>query len=201
MNGFKAYRYHLALKLHFTKEKYNVFETRGNLKVSLDAYKARNDSYLFERLARAFDKDQDFIQYVVANYAYGNTNFLYDDGLAQMLYTQWIKVKESITKTFSDDLSSILYEAEKNNVETNSIINCTNNDIPYIIKLYLGKIIQPQTISVLNDFTGMIDQWQQEPTLNIFFEDEMIRLKKLKGFFSYDKEKLKTIYKSSLEGV
>ena len=63
-------------------------------------------------------------------------------------------------------------------------------------KLYLGKLIQPQTISILNDFNGMIEQWQNEPTLNIFFEDEMIRLKKLKGFFSYDKEKLERIYRS-----
>lgn len=196
MNGFKAYRYHLALKLHFTKEKYNVFETRGNLKVSFDAYKSRNDLYLFERLARKFEKDQDFIQYVVANYAYGNVNFLYDENAAQGYYTQWVKVKESVTKSFSDDISTIQYHTEKYGVDSHMVINCTNNDLPFIIKLYLGKLIQPQTISILNDLTGMIDQWQQEPTLNVFFEDEMIRLKKLKGFFTYDKEKLLQIYKS-----
>lgn len=201
MNGFKAYRYHLALKLHFTKEKYNVFETRGNIKVSLDAYQSRNDAYLFERLAKKFDKDQDFIQYVVANYAYGNINFLYGDTAAQAYYTQWIKVKESITKVFFDDIGNLEFEAAKHGLDSNSVINCTNNDLPFIIKLYLGKAIQPQTISVINDLTGIIDKWQQEPTLNIFFEDEMIRLKKLKGFFSYDKEKLSGIYNSSFEDV
>lgn len=201
MNGFKAYRYHLALKLHFTKEKYNVFETRGNLKVSLDAYRARNDAYLFERLARKFEKDQDFIQYVVGNYAYGNVNFLYDESLALGYYTQWIKVKESITKTFTDDLSTIQYEVEKHNIDLNTVIKCTNNDLPFIIKLYLGKLIQPQTISIINDLSGIIGSWQQEPTLNIFFEDEMIRLKKLKGFFTYDKEKLSNFYNSFIDGL
>lgn len=196
MNGFKAYKYYLALKLHFTKEKFNVFENRGNLKVSFDTYRSRNDSYLFEKLARKYPKDQDFIQYVVANFAYGNINFIYDEALAQAYYTQWIKIKESITKSFSDDISTIMYESVKHGVSTETVINCTNNDLPFIIKLYLGKLIQPQTISILNDFNGMIEQWQNEPTLNIFFEDEMIRLKKLKGFFSYDKEKLERIYRS-----
>lgn len=196
MNGFKAYKYHLALKLHFTKDKYNVFETRGNLKVSLDAYKSRNDSYLFERLVKKLDKDQDFIQFVVANYAYGNTNYLYDDGLAVSNYIQWQRVKESITRTFTEDITTIQNEMDKHGIEYSNVINCTNNDLPFIIKLYLGKVIQPQTISIINDFTNIIDSWQQEPTLNIFFEDEMLRLKKLKGFFSYDKEKLSRIYKS-----
>ena len=196
MNGFKAYKYYLALKLHFTKEKFNVFENRGNLKVSFDTYRSRNDSYLFEKLAKKYPKDQDFIQYVVANFAYGNTNFIYDEALAQAYYTQWIKIKESVTKSFSDDISTIYYEATKHDVGPEWIINCTNNDLPFIIKLYLGKIIKPQTMCILNDLTGMIEKWQNEPTLNIFFEDEMMRLKKLKGFFTYDKEKLEKIYKS-----
>lgn len=196
MNGFKAYRYHLALKLHFTKEKYNVFETRGNIKVSLEAFRSRNDSYIFERLAKKLDTDKDFIQFVVANYAYGNVNYLYDEGLALQNYTQWIKVKESITKTFGDDLATVQYEAEKQDIAQDCIINCTNNDLPFIIKLYLGKMIQPQTISILHDITGMIDVWQNDASLNIFFEDEMLRLKKLKGFFTYDKEKLQKIYDS-----
>lgn len=196
MNGFKAYRYHLALKLHFTKDKFNVFENRGNIRVSLDAFRSRNDAYLFDRLAKKLDTDREFIQYVVANYAYGNTNYLYDEALAQGNHTQWIKVKESITKVFGDDISKILYEAVKLKLDSESILNCTNNDLPFIIKLYLGKIIQPQTISILHDLTGMIDKWQNEPSLNIFFEDEMLRLKKLKGFFSYDKEKIQKIYDS-----
>lgn len=196
MNGFKAYRYHLALKLHFTKDKFNVFENRGNIRVSLDAFRSRNDAYLFDRLAKKLGTDREFIQYVVANYAYGNTNYLYDEALAQNNYTQWIKVKESITKVFGDDVSTIFYEATKQNVGPDHIINCTNNDLPFIIKLYLGKMIQPQTITILNDITGMIDMWQNNPSLNIFFEDEMLRLKKLKGFFTYDKEKLQKIYDS-----
>lgn len=196
MNGFRAYRYYLALKLHFTKEKYNVFENRGNIKVSVDAFQARNDAYLFEKLARKFSKDQDYIQYLVANWAYGNINMIWHEGEAQAYYSLWIKVKESITFSFTSDLNTIQLEAEKNSNSFNEVINCTNNDVPYIIKLYLGKTIQPQTLCILNDLTGCIDNWLSDPTVSMLFEDELLRVKKLKGFFSYDKEKLQKIYAS-----
>jgi hypothetical protein len=201
MNGFKAYRYYLALKLHFTKEKFNVFENRGNVKVSLDTYLARNDSYLFEKLSRKYNTDKDYIQYIVSNFAYGNINMIYDEGTAEQYYIKWNKVKESITRTFTDNLNTIVYEAEKQGIDISEVNNCTNNDIPFIIKLYLGKLIEPQTISIINDFTNVIDMWQLEPTVNLILEDDLIRMKKLKGFFSYDKEKLKQIYISHSVGV
>jgi hypothetical protein len=201
MNGFKAYRYYLALKLHFTKEKFNVFENRGNVKVSLDTYLARNDSYLFEKLSRKYNTDKAYIQYIVSNFAYGNINMIYDEGTAEQYYIKWNKVKESITRTFTDNLNTIVYEAEKQGIDISDVNNCTNNDIPFIIKLYLGKLIQPQTISIINDFTNVIDMWQLEPTVNLILEDDLIRMKKLKGFFSYDKEKLKQIYISHSVGV
>ena len=50
MTGFKAFRYYVALKLHFTKDKFNVFENRGNVKGSYQAFDARNDKFLFEKL-------------------------------------------------------------------------------------------------------------------------------------------------------
>jgi hypothetical protein len=48
MDGFKAYRYYLAIKLHFTTDKFNVFENRGNVKGTREAFNARNDRYIFE---------------------------------------------------------------------------------------------------------------------------------------------------------
>lgn len=192
MNGFKAYRYYLALRLHFTTESYNVFKSNGNIKVSVDTFKSRNDSYLFEKLARKYPTDKELIQYMVANFAYGNNNLLYDESISQSNYIQWIKIKESITKTFTDDLHSAILEAEKNGIS--EIINCTLNDLPYIMKLYLGKVVQPHTISILHDFTNMIDEYQSNATMLMLLHDDLICLKKLKGFFLYDKEKLKQIY-------
>jgi hypothetical protein len=69
MDGFKAYRYYLAIKLHFTSDKFNVFENRGNVKGTREAFTARNDRYIFEKLANKYNDDREIIQFFVANFA------------------------------------------------------------------------------------------------------------------------------------
>ena len=193
MTGFKAFRYYVALKLHFTKDKFNVFENRGNVKGSYQAFDARNDKFLFEKLARKYRTDQEMIQFLVANIAYGNDNIVYGMEEAEEYYIQWTKRKQSLTKTFKDDLNLLQLESEKNNLSLDQIINFTLNTYPYIIKLYLGKLISMESICILNDFIPMITKWEAEPTA-LILEEDIRRIKKLKGFVKYDREKLeKTI--------
>jgi len=189
MTGFKAFRYYIALKLHFTKEKFNVFENKGHIKGSYAAFDARNDKYLFEKLARKFPKDQDIIQFIVANLSIGNDNIIYGMEEAEENYIQWIKRKQSITHTFLNDINTIQLESEKNNYNLDQIINCTLNQFPYIIKLYLGKLICMESIVILNDFIPMIAKWKQEPSL-ILLENDILRIEKLKGFVKYNRDKI-----------
>ena len=189
MTGFKAFRYYIALKLHFTKEKFNVFENKGHIKGSYAAFDARNDKYLFEKLARKFPKDQDIIQFIVANLSIGNDNIIYGMEEAEENYIQWIKRKQSITHTFLNDINTIQLESEKNNFNLDQIINCTLNQFPYIIKLYLGKLICMESIVILNDFVPMIAKWKQEPSL-ILLENDILRIEKLKGFVKYNRDKI-----------
>lgn len=189
MTGFKAFRYYIALKLHFTKEKFNVFENKGHIKGSYAAFDARNDKYLFEKLAKKFPKDQDIIQFIVANLSIGNDNIIYGMEEAEENYIQWIKRKQSITHTFLNDINTIQLESEKNNFNLDQIINCTLNQFPYIIKLYLGKLICMESIVILNDFVPMIAKWKQEPSL-ILLENDILRIEKLKGFVKYNRDKI-----------
>jgi hypothetical protein len=189
MTGFKAFRYYIALKLHFTKEKFDVFENKGHIKGSYAAFDARNDKYLFEKLAKKFPKDQDIIQFIVANLSIGNDNIIYGMEEAEENYIQWIKRKQSITHTFLNDINTIQLESEKNNFNLDQIINCTLNQFPYIIKLYLGKLICMESIVILNDFVPMIAKWKQEPSL-ILLENDILRIEKLKGFVKYNRDKI-----------
>ena len=91
MDGFKAYRYYLAIKLHFTTDKFDVFQNRGNVKGTREAFNARNDRYIFEKLANKFDQDKDIIQFFVSNFAYGNGAAIYDGKEADDSYTEWLK--------------------------------------------------------------------------------------------------------------
>ena len=194
MNGFKAYRYYVALKLHFTTDKFNVFENKGHVKGSYETFNARNDRHLFDKLARRFDSDQDLIQFMVSNFVYGNPNMVYNQEEAEQNYTEWKRIKESITKLFQDDLNTLELEVQKNKYSLEQIFNCTNNDFPIIIKLYLGKRINPQTISIISDIYEPIAEWKNDSTMALILENELRILYKIKGFFKYDKDKLSKIF-------
>ena len=77
MDGFTAYKYYMALKLHFSSDKYNVFESRGSVKCSREKFNSRNDYYIFEKLGRKFSTNQELIQYMAANFIYKNPNVIY----------------------------------------------------------------------------------------------------------------------------
>jgi len=194
MDGFKAYRYYLALKLHFTSEKFNVFENRGNVRGSREAFNARNDRYIFEKLAKKFGNDRDIIQFFVANFAYGNESAIYagqesDDNLAE-----WNKTKQSITKIFIDDLASLLTHVEINKLPTNSIFDFNFNQYPVALTLFLANKISIETLVIINELDHIIEHWLDNTSVQYIWNNEFLRIQKLTGFVKYDKNKLSKIF-------
>ena len=199
MDGFKAYRYYLAIKLHFTTEKFNVFENRGNVKGSREAFNARNDRYIFEKLSRKYNTDRDIIQFFVANFAYGNESAIYEGQEAEANLTEWNKRKQSITKNFIDDLAALLTHVEINKLPTSSIFDFNFNEYPAALKLYLGGKISVETLVIINDLDHIVEHWLDNPTVQHIWANELLRIKKLTGFVKYDKIKLGQIFKHFVE--
>lgn len=199
MDGFKAYRYYLALKLHFTSEKFNVFENRGNVKGSREAFEARNDRYIFEKLARKIGNDRDIIQFFVANFAYGNESAIYAGQEADDNLAEWNRRKQSITKIFIDDLASLLTYVEINKLPTSSIFDFNFNEYPAALKLFLGGKISIETLVIVNELDHIVEHWLDNPTVQYIWSNELLRIKKLIGFVKYDKEKLRKIFTHFVE--
>lgn len=194
MTGFKAFRYYLALKLHFNNDKYNVFENKGNIKYSYENFNSRNDKHIFEKLARKFDTDKELIQFLVANFAYGHDNMVFAIEEANEYYLEWQKRKQSITRIFKDDLNTIELESQKNALSLDQIINFTLNEYPSIIKLYLGKKITIECISILNDLLDFIPKWKQNQSGMLILETDIRRIEKIKGFIKYEDDRIKPIF-------
>jgi hypothetical protein len=199
MDGFKAYRYYLALKLHFTSEKFNVFENRGNVKGSREAFEARNDRYIFEKLARKIGNDRDIIQFFVANFAYGNESAIYAGQEADDNLAEWNKRKQSVTKIFIDDLASLLTYVEINKLPTSSIFGFNFNEYPAALKLFLGNKISIETLVIINELDHIVEHWLDNPTVHHIWNNEFLRIKKLTGFVKYDKDKLRKIFTHFVE--
>jgi len=201
MDGFKAYRYYLAIKLHFTTEKFNVFENRGNVKGTRDAFNARNDRYIFEKLAKKFDTDKDIIQFFVANFAYGNESAIYEGREADSNLTLWNKRKQSITQIFVDDLAKMLTYIEVNKLTPASLFTFVDDEYPVALKLFIGGQISIETLRIIDDRHPIIQPWSTNTTVQNIWSSELLRVKKLTGFVKYDKIKMKMIFTHFMEEI
>ncbi len=194
MDGFKAYRYYLAIKLHFTTDKFNVFENRGNVKGTREAFNARNDRYIFEKLAMKRPNDKEIIQFFVSNFAYGNDTAIYAGQEAEDNFQEWQRRKQSITKVFIDDLASMITHIETNKLKHSALFNFTQDEYPVALKMFLGRKITIESLRIIDDLTGIVDKWKDHPTVKYIWDDELRRLIKLTGFVKYDKIKIGKIF-------
>ena len=201
MDGFKAYKYYIAIKLHFTKDNFDVFKNRGNVKGTRDAFNARNDSYMFEKLARKYPVDKDLIQYYVANFAYGNDAAIYSFEEAESNLLEWNRRKQSITKIFADDCNKILMDACKNKITQESIFNLTNKGYSSILKLFLGNQISLESLRIIDDLYPVIDSWKENSSMILLWENEIRRIEKSKGFVKYDSDKVTKVFNSFIQEI
>ena len=201
MDGFKAYRYYLAIKLHFTTDKFDVFQNRGNVKGTREAFNARNDRYIFEKLARKFDSDKDIIQFFVSNFAYGNDTAIYASSEADESYNEWTKRKQSITKVFVDDLATLLTHIETNRLKHTAIFEFTDGEYPVALKLFIGGKITIETLRMIDDLYPIIEKWKLNSSVRYIWDNEFRRITKLTGFVKYDKIKIQKIFNHFLEEI
>ncbi len=199
MDGYKAYRYYLAIKLHFTTDKFDVFQNRGNVKGTREAFNARNDRYIFEKLAQKHSDDKEIIQFFVSNFAYGNDTAIYAGQEAEDNFMQWNKRKQSITKIFVDDLATLLTHIETNRLKHSAIFEFTENEYPVALNMFVGGKISIETLRIIDDFTDILDKWNQNLSVKYIWDNEMRRIKKLTGFVKYDKIKIEKIFSAFKE--
>lgn len=189
----------MAIKLHFTSEKYNVFQSRGSVKGTRDTFNSRNDRYIFEKLANRYPEDREIIQFFVSNFAYGNDTAIYGNGEAEELYLEWQRRKQSITKVFIDDLTNIMNFCDANKFSTDGIFRSKNGELPVLLTLYLSGKVSIETISIIDDISPFVSNWKNDTTTRVVLGDKILRINKLKGFVKYDKEKLTKIFNHFIE--
>lgn len=180
MDGFAAYRFYLAIKLHFTNESYDVFKSKGRVKANYDSYMKRNDRGLFDALAYKLKSEKEYIQYIASNFMYGHPNVIYesfDDGMIR--YMEYIKRKQSMTRVFVDGLSKL------------NTVDCQE-----IFEAYLKNVITLESVVILDTLENVCDN-----VYNVLVEDQIRLIKKSRGFVKFDKEKIVKEYINFLEDL
>lgn len=196
IDAFQTYKYFMAIKLHLTTDRYDVFKSGGKVSGTRAAFENRNDRFLFQKLGQKFDQPRELIEYLVANIGYGNKNVIYSNE-SDEYYETWTRRKESRSYTFKSQLNMLRTLLEDQNMSFNDLLS-TDDNVPPLLKMYVGGYIHLETMVILDDFENFLPEW--EP-LVMLWGDQLRVLNKIKKFVKYDKDKLQLTYNAFKEEI
>ena len=189
-----AYRCYLALKNHFTKDKYDYHKYRGKVKATNKAFYKRKDRFWFEKFARQKD-DKEIEEFFVSNFIYST-----DPGtmwIGEMIkegenrYIDWKKKIQSLSYIFKEEVNSLF---EENTV--NEVFDCSKGHPP-ILKSYLGGNTSLETLVICD----IIFEYRKEFAKKLkdpVWETVSRKIKKYTPFINIDVPKFKKILKETV---
>lgn len=190
MTGYEAYKYYLALKLHFTTDKYDVFDQNGRVFCKRESFDKRNDRMLFERIAVKKKTPREFIDFCVANFAHYNLQMMYEQSEAENIHKQWLANKEKLSYMFMSQCSTILNKSGGKDPFR------IEKGIPVLMSMYLNGDVSIETMSILNRFEDYLKNWQ---SLNFIWGPQFRTINKINKFVKFDYNKLHAVYKNILK--
>jgi len=195
MTEFEVYKMYLALKLHFTTEKYDVIEQKGKVRASKQAFAKRRDLFSIKKVSKTYS-DEEVANFLVANFTSGDRWGGIFDSEAGERYIEWKKRIESLPYIFERDLDSLLLELEKDNLLFESAFKIEKNNHPYIIKCFLRKIVSLETLVILDKLSPFISRFDNEIDDDIMWPDISRMIRKYKPFLKFDKAKYNAILRT-----
>jgi hypothetical protein len=194
ITGYTFFKYERAVKLHFTTEKYNLFDYNGKTNgVSLENFLARRDYNIYNAIARKFETDAESIQFLVSNRAYKNDP-IFNIASSESNFILWNRRRHSITNTFKNDIDKVLLVMEKKDISCFDMLD-NSKDIPEIFKMYLGDAISIESLYILHKFIPFLEKW--ETTLKMIWGQDLLIIKKLDRFVKYPQDKIRLILEQS----
>lgn len=194
-DGYAAYKYYMTVKLHLTKDKFNIFNGDEFGGANREKFEKRNDRFIFEKIAKQYPLDKALVRYFVSNMAYGNDNMIYENNECDSNFNEWQRRRQSITKIFCDDLFYIKEDVRASNLtledvlnppeDNTSILMQSTDDISSIFKLYKRNIITIESVVILNDIEKLVPLWLKNSRM-LTWKNDLLLIKKLNGFVKYD---------------
>ncbi|CAB5221847.1 59 protein [uncultured Caudovirales phage] len=197
MEPFEVYRYYLALRLHFTTDKYDVIEQRGRVRATKNSFLKRKDMFAIRKVAETYS-DKDIVDFLVANFVSGDRWGGVFDVESKERYHGWKKRIEAISYTFKKELDKAVLFADKNNMTFEDLYKCNSGQHPPIVKMYLRNDISIETLVILNKLNNFTDQLDQDLKDDLVWPDTSRIIKKYSPFLEIKKEKYNEIYRRAI---
>lgn len=194
MTAFEAYKMYVALKLHFTTEKYDYFTFRGKCRASESSFDKRKDRYFFKKVVNKFN-ETELVDYFVANFILDGSvwvgSMVRDQG--EKNYLEWKKRMESLHYFFCCDVDFLLSEIE--NFDDLFVVDNTH---PLLLKCYLGKQITLETFVILNKILNFVPDFDKTISEPLVWKDVKNTVIKYSPFINVDLVKYKHTLKQKV---
>jgi len=186
-----AYRCYLALKNHFTKDKYDYHKYHGKVRATNEAFYKRKDRFWFEKFARQ-KNDKEVEEFFVSNFIHST-----DPGtmwIGEMIkegegrYVEWKKKVQSLTYIFKEEAETIF-----ENKKVDDMFDCSKGHPP-ILKSYLGGDISLESMVIYDRILGYgkdFDKRLKDPV----WETVSRKIKKYSPFLNIEVSRYKKILK------
>lgn len=188
MEPFEVYRYYLALRLHFTTDRYDAIKQQGRVRASKQAFLKRNDLLAIRRVAETYS-DKEIVDFLVSNFITGDRWGGVFDTEARERYVEWKRRIESLSYTFDKEVSKIQLFCEKKSLQFNDCFNSSNGQHPYIIKMYLQGALSIETLVILNKLMNFVDTLDKDLKGDLIWPDISRIIKKYTPFLNVKKDK------------
>lgn len=184
-----AYRTYLALKNHFTKEKYDYHKYRGKVRATNAAFYKRKDRFWFEKFARQ-KNDKEVEEFFVSNFVHTT-----DPGtmwIGEMIkegedrYIDWKKKIQSLSYVFKEEVTT-LFDAQY----LDGVFDCSKGHPP-ILKSYLGGNTSLETMVICDKILGYRENFDKKLNDPVW-ETVSIKIKKYSPFLNIDVPNYKKI--------
>ena len=186
MDAFQAYRYYLALKLHFTTDTYDVVKHKGRVKASRDSF--MRHEHMYKRITNQY-RDDEVVNFLVSNFVSGDRWGGVFDAESNNTYLNWKKRTESLAYTFKADVQRILTELNLTAFDDAVIFNVQKTQHPYIIRAYMSRSINIESLVILNKLFNFCDRFDKDIEETLVWPDISRLIRKYGPFVKIDKDR------------
>ena len=204
MNGFEVYKIYLAIKLHFTskRQSYDFHKHNGRTTARLETFTKRRDRYYFHRLSKSYD-DKSIVNYFLSNFV-SNTNLWVGDIIGKAgdeHYKQWSKKIESLHYYYEKDIDYIIERMTTKYIKFNDFFLSIDGQHPPIIKMFLAKKINFETLIILDDILRFTKKLNKNIKEKVLWPKLFDRMKRYKPFLSYNITKYKISLRDKMKEI
>lgn len=188
-SGYGAYLLFLALRTHFSNDKYDFFQMHGKTRASKESYLKRNDKWFFEKIAKEHTAEElrDFYVANLLEDKHYITELLDDN--ATLAYTDYLRRKQSLSYICADDMARTFDQG------LSKPFAVQRDSYPVLVILFLRRTVCIETMVILDDMLGYTSKFDK------YYGDDAIwpkiskKISKYRPFLKYDKVRMKNILK------